>query len=40
MIVKPKEKSSRLKKFDSWSKLDPKGKWNTDLAWGKPDDSE
>ncbi len=40
MIVKLKSKSSRLKEFDSWPKLDPKGKWNADLAWGGPDDSE
>jgi len=26
MIVKPKSKSLRLKEFDSWPKLDPKGK--------------
>ena len=40
MIVKPKKKSLIPKEFDSWPKLDPKGKWNTDLAWGGPDDSE
>ena len=40
MIVKSKSKSPILKEFDSWPKLDPKGKWNADLAWGGPDDSE
>ena len=29
-----------LKEFDSWPKLDPKGKWNADLAWDRPDDNE
>ena len=40
MIVKSKAKSPISKEFDSWPKLDPKGKWNADLAWGGPDDSE
>ena len=40
MIVKPKSKSSLPKEFDSWPKLNPKGKWNADLTWGEPDDSE
>ena len=40
MIVKPKQKSPILKEFDSWSKLDPKGKWNPDQIWGGPDKSE
>src|SRR6266498_72655 len=39
-IVKLKSKSLMLKKFDSWLKLDPKGKWNADLAWDRPDDSK
>ncbi len=28
MIVKPKQKSLIPKEFDSWPKLNPKGKWN------------
>ena len=40
MIVKSKSKSPRLKEFDNWPKLDPKGKWNADLIWGGPDDSK
>ena len=40
MIIKPKSKSARPKEFDSWPKLDPKGKWNIDLAWGGSDNSE
>jgi len=39
-ITNPKSKTLRPKEFDSWPKLDPKGKWNADLAWGGPDDSE
>ncbi len=30
MIVKPKQKSPIPKEWDSWPKLDPKGKWNAD----------
>src|SRR6266540_6546620 len=40
MIVKPKQKSPILKEWDSWPKLDPKGKWNANQTWGEPDDSE
>ncbi len=40
MIVKPKAKSPIPKEFDSWPKLDLKGKWNPDLTWGESDDSE
>ena len=40
MIVKLKAKSLMLKEFNSWLKLDPKGKRNADLIWGRPDDSE
>ena len=39
IIVKPKS-PKRPKEFDNWPKLDPKGKWNADLTWGGPDDSE
>src|SRR6266542_2613525 len=40
MIVKPKQKSPIPKEWDSWPKLDPKGKWNADQTWGGPDESE
>src|SRR6266545_1806830 len=40
MIIKPKQKSTIPKEFDSWPKLDPKGKWNADQTWGGPDESE
>src|SRR6266540_6854786 len=30
MIIKPKQKSPIPKEWDSWPKLDPKGKWNAD----------
>ena len=40
MIIKPKSKPLRLKEFDSWPKLDPKGKWNANLAWGESDNSK
>src|SRR6266542_3355232 len=40
MIVKPKQTSPILKEWDSWPKLDPKGKWNADQTWGGPDESE
>ncbi len=40
IIIKPKSKSPIPKEFDSWPKLNLKGKWNADLAWGGPDDSE
>ena len=40
MIVKLKAKSLILKEFDSWPKLDPKGKWNADLTWDGSDDSK
>ena len=29
-----------LKEFDSWPKLDPKGKQNVDQTWGGSDESE
>src|SRR6266540_6207827 len=34
MIIKPKSKSLMPKEFDSWLKLDLKGKWNANLIWG------
>src|SRR6266542_4330383 len=40
MIMKPKQKSLIPKEFDSWPKLDPKGKWNVDQTWDRPDKSE
>ena len=40
MIVKPKQKLPIPKEWDSWPKLDPKGKWNADQTWGGPDESE
>src|SRR6266511_960595 len=40
MIVKLKQKSPIPKEWDSWPKLDPKGKWNADQTWGGPDESE
>ncbi len=40
IVIKSKSKSLMPKEFDSWPKLDPKGKWNADLTWGEPDDSE
>ena len=40
MIVKPKQKSLIPKEWDSWLKLDPKGKWNADQTWDGPDESE
>ncbi len=40
MIVKPKQKSLIPKEFDSWPKLNLKGKWNADQTWDRPNDSE
>ena len=40
MIMKLKQKSLIPKEWDSWPKLDPKGKWNPDQTWGGPDESE
>ncbi len=40
MIIKLKQKPSIPKEFDSWPKLDPKGKWDPNQTWGGPDDSE
>ncbi len=40
MIAKPKFTSPMPKEFDSWPKLDPKGKQNADLTWDRSDDSE
>ncbi len=40
MIIKLKSKSLRPKEFDSWPKLDLKGKWNANLVWDGPDDSK
>ena len=40
MIMKPKQKSLIPKEWDSWPKLDPKGKWNADQTWDGPDESE
>ncbi len=42
MVVKLKLKSptQKLKKFDSWPKLNSKGKWNVNLTWDESDDSK
>ena len=40
MILKPKQESPIPKEWDSWPKLDPKGKWNAEQTWGRPDESE
>ena len=40
MIIKSKLKSLKLKEFDSWPKLDPKGKWDANLIQDRSDDSE